>query len=179
VSAEKKKPKVGGPQFSPQIASQFTDLKKCLRLVDPLKCSYLRISDLRTKSISIICGFVFCGPKFSQIRKCPLINRLKKLFFKFAQYTKFCRTNLRPNFRGSMKGPRRGQTYIKKQCCGSGSGTGSVRIRNFWPDPDPIRNRNKHFGSGFESGFESGIESGSETGSEKKSEKMSLIFRLK
>ncbi len=28
---------------------------------------------------------------------------------------------------------------------------GSVRIRNFWPDPNPIRNRNKHFGSGFES----------------------------
>ena len=41
-----------------------------------------------------------------------------------------------------------------QQCCGSG--TGSVRIRNFWPDPDPIRIRNKHFGSGFESGSESG-----------------------
>ncbi len=27
------------------------------------------------------------------------------------------------------------------QCCGSGS----VRIRNFWLDPDPIRIRNKHF----------------------------------
>jgi hypothetical protein len=40
------------------------------------------------------------------------------------------------------------------QCCGSGSGNGSVRIRNFWPDPDPIRNRNKHFGSGFETGSE-------------------------
>ncbi len=26
-----------------------------------------------------------------------------------------------------------------RQCCGSGSG----RIRNFWPDPGPIRNRNK------------------------------------
>jgi hypothetical protein len=31
--------------------------------------------------------------------------------------------------------------HVKKQCCGSGSG--SVRIRNFWPDPDPIRIRNK------------------------------------
>ncbi len=31
---------------------------------------------------------------------------------------------------------------------------GSVRIRNFWQDPDPIRNRTKHFGSGFESGSE-------------------------
>ena len=43
------------------------------------------------------------------------------------------------------------------QCCGSGSrtGTGSERIRNFLPDP--IRNRNKRFGSGF----------GSLTGSEK------------
>ncbi len=38
------------------------------------------------------------------------------------------------------------------QCCESGSG--SVRIRNFWPDPDPIRSRNEHFGSGFESGSE-------------------------
>jgi hypothetical protein len=46
------------------------------------------------------------------------------------------------------------------QCCGSGSGigTGSGRIRNFWPDPDPIRNRNKRFGSGSETGFESGSE---------------------
>ncbi len=43
-----------------------------------------------------------------------------------------------------------------KQCCGSG------RIRNFWSDPDPIRNRNKRFGSGFESRFESGSETGSE-----------------
>jgi len=34
------------------------------------------------------------------------------------------------------------------QCCGSGSG----RIRNFWPDPDLIQNRNKHFG--FETGSE-------------------------
>ncbi len=49
-----------------------------------------------------------------------------------------------------------------QQCCGSGSGTGSVRIRNFWPDPDPIQNRNKHFGSRFESGFETGSETGSE-----------------
>jgi hypothetical protein len=32
-------------------------------------------------------------------------------------------------------------------------------------DPDPIRIRNKHFGSGFESGFESGFKFGSETGS--------------
>ncbi len=34
---------------------------------------------------------------------------------------------------------------LASQCCGSGSG----RIRNFWPDPDPIRNRNKRFGSGL------------------------------
>ncbi len=33
-------------------------------------------------------------------------------------------------------------------------------------DPDPIRNRNKRFGSGFESGFESGSETGFESGSE-------------
>jgi hypothetical protein len=32
---------------------------------------------------------------------------------------------------------------ICNQCCGSGSGTGSVRIRNFWPEPDPIRIRNR------------------------------------
>jgi hypothetical protein len=54
---------------------------------------------------------------------------------------------------------------IQPQCCGSG--TGSVRIRKFWPDPDPIRNRNKHFGSGFESG--------SETGSEKNQKKEPYI----
>ncbi len=71
---------------------------------------------------------------------------------------------------------------LMMQCCGSGSG--SVRIRNFWPDPDPIRNRNKHFGSGFGSGFrirfririsdpvsdpdfESGFESGSEINKKK------------
>jgi hypothetical protein len=50
------------------------------------------------------------------------------------------------------------------QCCRSGSGnrTGSGRIRNFWPDPDPIRNRNKRFGYGFESGSETGFESGAE-----------------
>ncbi len=39
----------------------------------------------------------------------------------------------------------------KKQCCG----TGSVRSRNFWPDPDPIRIRNKHFGS--ETGSETNL----------------------
>jgi hypothetical protein len=55
---------------------------------------------------------------------------------------------------------------VWKQCCRSGSEIRSVRIRNFWLDPDPIRNRNKHFGSGFESGFESGSKTGSETGSE-------------
>jgi hypothetical protein len=44
------------------------------------------------------------------------------------------------------------QRKSKKQCCGSGSGTGSVRIRNFWPDP--VRIQNEHFGSGFESGSE-------------------------
>ncbi len=44
------------------------------------------------------------------------------------------------------------------QCCGSGTGYGTVRIRNFWPDLDPVRNRNKHFGSGFESGTETGSE---------------------
>ncbi len=109
-----KKTKGGWSAIKSQ-ACQFYGFKKCLRLADLLKCSYLR-----TKSIFIICGFLFCGPKFlaylklSHIRKCPLKYRLKKLFFNFAQYTKFCRTNLRPNFRGSMKGPRRGQTYIKK-----------------------------------------------------------------
>jgi hypothetical protein len=35
------------------------------------------------------------------------------------------------------------RTNTFTQCCGSGSGTG--RIRNFWPDPDLIRNRNKGF----------------------------------
>jgi hypothetical protein len=30
------------------------------------------------------------------------------------------------------------QSY--KQCCGSETGSGSVSIRNIWPDPDPIRN---------------------------------------
>jgi hypothetical protein len=54
----------------------------------------------------------------------------------------------------------------RRQCCGSGTGSGFVRIRNFWPDP--IRNRNKHFGCGFESG--------SETGSKKK-KKRSLKCR--
>ncbi len=60
-----------------------------------------------------------------------------------------------------------------KQCCGSG--TGSVRIRNFWPDPDPIRNRNKHFGSVFGSGFRIRIR----IRIPNKWEKRSLIFRLK
>ncbi len=35
------------------------------------------------------------------------------------------------------------------QCCGSG--TGSIMIRNFLPDLDPIRIRNLHLGSEFES----------------------------
>ncbi len=35
--------------------------------------------------------------------------------------------------------------YLYIHCCGSVSG----RILNFWPVPDPIRNRNKRFGSGF------------------------------
>jgi hypothetical protein len=43
------------------------------------------------------------------------------------------------------------------QCCGSRSGTGTVRNRNFWPDPDPIRIQNKHFGSGFESGSKTNL----------------------
>jgi hypothetical protein len=67
---------------------------------------------------------------------------------------------------------------LEDQCCGSGSGsgTGSVRIRNFWPDPDTIRIRNKHFGSGFESGFESGSETGSETGSKSNLSKVVLFL---
>jgi hypothetical protein len=40
-----------------------------------------------------------------------------------------------------------GRLCTSGQCCGSGTGTGSVRIRNFWPVPDPIRIQNKHFGS--------------------------------
>jgi hypothetical protein len=37
-----------------------------------------------------------------------------------------------------------------------------IRNRNFWPDLDPIWNRNKRFGSGFESGSETGFKSGTE-----------------
>ncbi len=37
------------------------------------------------------------------------------------------------------------------QCLGQCCRSGSRRIRNFWPDADPIRNQNKGFGSGFES----------------------------
>jgi hypothetical protein len=37
--------------------------------------------------------------------------------------------------------------FLSNQCCGSRSGTG--KIRKFWPDPDPIQNRNKRFGSGL------------------------------
>ncbi len=59
------------------------------------------------------------------------------------------------------------------------AGSGSVRIRNFWPDPDPIRNRNKHFGSGFGSGFRIRFRIRIRNRIRNKSEKRSLIFRLK
>jgi hypothetical protein len=61
-------------------------------------------------------------------------------------------------------------------CCRSGTESGSVRIQNFWPDSDPIRNQNKHFGSGFESRFKSGFKSGSETGSEINQKKEPYIY---
>ncbi len=63
-------------------------------------------------------------------------------------------------------------------CCGFGSG----RIRNFWTNPDPIRNRNKCFGSWFLCVFKSGSGYGYETklrpdtGSEPD---LKLLFRIR
>jgi hypothetical protein len=79
--------------------------------------------------------------------------------------TKFVNHAVIAGHDGNIWAQSAGFTVSLTHCSGSGNGSRSGRIRNFWPDP--IRNRNKHFGSGFESGFESRSETGSEINQKK------------